>query len=137
MTTVLRLAIPLMSGALIVAGAFVLALGTLDERVAPVGVILGGAVALPAVVVPPAIVGAFVSVWAWDDRVGRRLRILVWVLLLAQLAGIAGLIAVSTQAPATAVGLAAIVVLVIAEYPIGIGLGRTVRRREASCPGRR
>lgn len=129
-----RLGVVVMSTVVTLVGALVLASATAGDHTRESAVIAVGALALVALTMPPALVGAFVSYWSWDDSARRRLRILLAVLVGVQLLGAAGMLTLTVALPSAALGGIALIVVALIQTPVSIVLGRAARRRELRAP---
>lgn len=133
MPTLLRIALVLLTMGVLYAGIAVLALaevvGTPDAN--RLGL---GAIAVCALALPPMMAGTFASYWSWDASARLRLRIIVAVLVVVQLAGAAGLIAITVARSSFTVASVVLVVIAVALDPVCIALGRTARRIELRRP---
>lgn len=129
MPTLLRITLVLLTSGVLYAGiallAFAEVVSTLDA-----GRLGLGSLAVCALALPPMLAGVFASYWTWDASARRRLRITLAALVVVQLAGAAGLIALTVARSSFVVASVVLVVIAAALDPACIALGRAARRIE-------
>ena len=129
MPTLLRIALVLLTSGILYAGIALLAFAEVIGIPDATRLALGS-VSVCGLALPPMLAGVFASYWSWDDSARRRLRISLVVLMLVQIAGAAGLIALTVTRSGLVVAAVVLVAIAAALDPAVIALGRAARRIE-------
>ena len=129
MPTLLRIAIVLLTSGVLYAGVALLAFAEVVST--PDAGRLGlGSLAVCALALPPMLAGVFASYWSWDASARRRLRIILTALVVVQLVGAGGLIAITVARSSLVVASVVLVLIAAALDPACIAMGRAARRVE-------